>query len=96
MLLVVFILIRPYLSNIIKDHKTKRKWEIHPGNIVIDYKTQGEWKIQLPMVINFISSKDSDKIHTMCTKSRNIEVMMGSETNDIIKELFESLLQKYQ
>ena len=45
MLLVVFILIRPYLSNIIKDHKTKRKWEIHPGNIVIDYKTQGEWKI---------------------------------------------------
>ena len=48
------------------------------------------------MVINFISSKDSDEIHTMCAKSRNIEVMMGSETNDIIKELFESLLQKYQ
>ena len=48
------------------------------------------------MVINFISSIDSDEIHTMCPKSHNIEIMMGSETNDIIKELFESLLQKYQ
>ena len=32
----------------------------------------------------------------MRTKSHNVEILMGSETNDIIKELFESLLQKYQ
>ena len=32
----------------------------------------------------------------MCTKSNNIEVMMGNETDEIIEELFESLLQKYQ
>ena len=32
----------------------------------------------------------------MHTKSRNIEIMMVSETNDIIEEFFKSLLQKYQ
>ena len=48
------------------------------------------------MVINFISSKDSDQIRTMHTKSNNIEIMMGSETDEIIEELFESLLHKYQ
>ena len=43
-----------------------------------------------------MSSKDSDEIRTMHTMSNNIEIVMGSETDDIIKELFESLLQKYQ
>ena len=45
------------------------------------------------MSINFISCKDSDEIRNMHTKSDNIEIMMGSETDDIIDELFESLLQ---
>ena len=31
----------------------------------------------------------------MHTKSHNIKIMMGSETDKIIKELFESLLQNY-
>ena len=48
------------------------------------------------MQINFISSKDSRETSTMHTKSRNIEIMMGSETNDIIEELSESFLQNYQ
>ena len=32
----------------------------------------------------------------MHTKSNNVEIMMGSETDQIIEELFESLLQLYQ
>ena len=48
------------------------------------------------MIINFISSKDSDEICTMRTKSNNTEIMMGNETDEIIEELLESLLQKYQ
>ena len=48
------------------------------------------------MVINFISSKYSDEIRTMRTKSNNIEITMGNEADEIIDELFESLLQKYQ
>ena len=47
------------------------------------------------MEINFISSKDSNETCTIHTKSDNIEIMIGSETDEIIKNLFESLLQKY-
>ena len=45
--------------------------------------TQSEWKIQLTMAINFISSKDSEGTRTMHTKSNNVEIMMGSETDEI-------------
>ena len=40
------------------------------------------------MAINFISSKDSDETLTMHAKSNNAEIMIGSETNEIIEELF--------
>ena len=62
-----------------------------------DYNdTRREWKIQLTMQINFISSKDSEETSTMHTKSHNIEIMMGNETDEIIEKLFESVLQNYQ
>ena len=32
----------------------------------------------------------------MHTKSNSIEIMIGSDTNEVIKELFKSLLQRYQ
>ena len=64
--------------------------------MINDHKTQNEWKIELTMQINFISSKDSDETRTMHTKSDNIEIMMGNETDEIIEKLFKSLLQKYQ
>ena len=89
-------MIRPYLSNIINNHKTRGKWRIHSGNKIIDRKTQSEWKIQLTMAINFISSKDSDETRTMHAKSDNVEIMMGSETNETIEELFKSFFQRYQ
>ena len=46
----------------------------------------------LTISINFISSKDSHETRNMHTKSDNIEIIMGSETNDITEELRESLL----
>ena len=77
-------MIRPYLSDMINDHKTQKIWKVHSGNKIIDYKTTlEEWKIQLTMSINFISSKDDSN------ETR-------SETDEIIEELFKSLLQKYQ
>ena len=82
-----------YLRDIINDHKVHRKLKVHTSN---DYKTEEEWKIQLSMEINLVSSKDPDEIRIMHTKSDNIDIVMGSETNDVIKELFKSLLQKYQ
>ena len=48
------------------------------------------------MEINFISFKDSNEAPTMHTKSDNTKNMMGSETDEAIEELFESVLQKYQ
>ena len=91
-----FDLIRLYLSDIIKNHNTQAKWEIHLGNTVIDCKTHGEWKNQLTMETNFISFEDSNETHIMHTKSNSIEIMMGNETVEITEEHSESLLQRYQ
>ena len=65
--------------------------------MINDYKSKGEWKIQLTAEINFTSLKpDSDETRIMHTKSDNMEIMIGSDTNDVIKELFRSFLQRYQ
>ena len=48
------------------------------------------------MAINFISSKDSDETRTMHTRSNNVEIMVGSEINEIIKHFLESFLQRFQ
>ena len=53
-------------------------------------------KIQLTMQISFISSLDTGKIHAMDWKSDNVEITMGNEADDIIKELFESFKKRYQ
>ena len=47
------------------------------------------------MSISFISHKDSNETRTMHTKSNNIDIMMSSETDEIIDELPKSLLQRY-
>ena len=65
--------------------------------LINDYKSKGEWKIQLTVQINFISVKsDSDETCVMHTKSHNEEFVNGCDTDEIIKELFKSLLQRYQ
>ena len=64
--------------------------------MIDNHKAHSEWKIQLIMRINFIFSLDTDEFRTMHTKSNNVEIMNGTETNDIIKELFESFLSRYQ
>ena len=37
-------MIRPYLRDILNDHKTQGEWTVHSGKGVIDHKTQGKWK----------------------------------------------------
>ena len=34
--------------------------------------------------------------HIIHTKSDNLEIMIGSDTNEVIEDLFKSLLQRYQ
>ena len=85
-------MIKPYLNDIINDHKTHGLVRYHSGNKTWVEETPSEWKIQLPMAINFISSKDSNEARTMHTKSIHVEVMIGTETDEIIAELFKSFL----
>ena len=61
------------------------------------YKNKGEWKLQLIAEISFISLKPgSDETRIMHTRSDNKEFMNGSDTDEIIKGLFELFLQKYE
>ena len=66
-------------------------------NMKNNQKIHGEWKIQLIMWINFISSFDTGQIRTKkkCSKSNNVEIIMGIETDHNIKELFESFFKRY-
>ena len=65
--------------------------------LINQYKNEGEWKIQMIAEINFISLKPgSDETRKMYTRSDNEEFMSGSDTDEVIKLLFRSLLQKYQ
>ena len=74
-----FDIIRPYLKDMIDDHKSK-----------------GEWKIQLAMRIIFVSFTDANETREMHTKSDNIIIMRGVETEDIINCLFNAFHKRYQ
>ena len=90
-------MIKPYLGDLINIHKPPDGFGIYSRCFFIENnKTPGEWKIQLRMSINFISSKDFDKTRTMQAKSNNVEIMIGNETDEIIKKLYKSNLQRHQ
>ena len=81
------LLIQEYLSLI----------EKYLRELINQYKNEGEWKVQLSAEINFISLKPgSDETRVMYTRSDNEEFMSGSDTDEVIKLLFRSFLQKYQ
>ena len=54
------------------------------------------WKIQISMHINSISSKVNGQTHTIYVWSDNINITQGSDTDDIIRELFTSFLRNYE
>ena len=73
--------------------------------LINDKKKSGEWKIQLIMKINFISSRDFIESRDIYSKSDNFKIMMGrggggvggeGNTNEIIRNLFSSLLRRHQ
>ena len=48
------------------------------------------------MRVNFISSKDTGETRTIYGWSNNESIMWGSDTDNIIRELFEFFLNNYQ
>ena len=48
------------------------------------------------MKINFSSSRNFTESRDMYSKSDDFEIMMGCNTNEIIRNLFNSILRRYQ
>ena len=59
-------------------------------------KKLNKQKIQLTIAINFIFSKDNDEEHVRHSKSDNIKIMINNKANEVIKELFKLIKNKYQ
>ena len=53
---------------------------------------EGEWKTHLTIASNFMSSKYSNEMRTMHSKSDKIDISIGNETDEIIKKQFDFLL----
>ena len=59
-------------------------------------KTSDTRKIHLTITINFISLKDNEEECAMYSKSDNTEIMINVEADEVKKELFDSLKNRYQ
>ena len=66
--------ITQHLYDLINDHRIAKR----------------VWKIQISMRVIFISSKDTGETRTIYVWCDNVKIMWGINTNNIIKELFES------
>ena len=62
-------------------------------HMIDNHKARGKWKIQLIMQIIFVSFVDANETRAMHTKSENIVIMSGTETNNIINKLFKSFFK---
>ena len=77
-------------------HECLTLTEKYLRELINHYKNKGERKIQLTGAINFASLKPgSDETCVMYTRSFNEEIMEGSDTDEVIKSLFESFLNIY-
>ena len=56
-------------------------------------KKPDTWKVQLTIAI---SSKDNDEESVMYSKGDNIEIIVSDNPDEVIEELFQSLLSRYQ
>ena len=54
------------------------------------------WKVQLTIAIDFISSIYNNEKYVMHSKGDNIEIMNNGEADDVIKELYDAIKNKYQ
>ena len=62
--------------------------------MIINLQKSDTWKIPLKIAINYISSKDVEEVRVMQSKSNNKEFMPSDNVNEVVDELFESLLSK--
>ena len=65
-------------------------------DIIYNLKKSDTMKIQLTIASKLISSLDNDEERVMHSKSDNIEIMINNEADEVIKELFDSLKNRYR
>ena len=70
------------------------KIESYLGNIIISLQNSYTRKIQLTIKINFISLKDTEEERVIHENSDKIK--FHNKVNDVVNELFKSLLSKYR
>ena len=82
-------MIIPYLRDLKNDHKPRTE-SINEEN------DRAEWKIQLGMQNSCISTKNFEETRTIHSASEPVEIFMGSDTEDVIDTLFNTILQRFQ
>ena len=98
--------IKPYLRDLIDKHKpitesatannNNNDNNNSNNNNNIYNNNRAEWKIQLTIKNNFISVKDFEDTRTMYSASKPVEIFMGSDTENSIDTLFNTILDKIQ
>ena len=73
-----------------------KKTRTHLKDITNNLKKSDMWKIQLTIANTFISSIDNDEECVMHSKNDNIENIINDEADKVIKELFDSLKNRYR
>ena len=63
--------------------------------LIEEYKLKGEWEVHLTIEVTSLKP-GSDETRIMYTRSDNTEIMLGDDNDDIIEQLFDSLLKKYE
>ena len=86
-------MIRPYLRDLMNNHKPTEKINNNANNSDTE---RGEWKIQIIMQNNCISTRNFEDTRTIYSASKPVETFMGSDTNEAIGKLFNTLLQRFQ
>ena len=87
-------MIRPYLRDLINEHNPIEELNNNNNDNNNNNNNRAEWKIQLHMYIKCSSTKSFENRCTMHPKSEPVEIFVGSDTNDVIDKLFNTLLQK--
>ena len=84
-------MIRPYLRDLINDHQPTVELNNNNNN-----NNRAQWKIQLTMQNSCISTKSFEETRTIHSKSEPVETFMGTDTEDFIDKLFNTLLKRFQ
>ena len=97
-------MIRPYLRDLINDHKATGELNNEEDNNEEDNNEDNsdsdsacaEQKIQLVMQNSCVSTKNVEETRTIYSASEPVEIFMCSDTEDVIDTLFNTILQRFQ